>query len=127
AAGARCRTGTRTDQEPTAGSVRPRHGASRRRVQQSLSPHHLRRTELRGDRRPPGGDGRRNQGAGAALPGKGGRGVQVCNLGAGRPSIRTGRSVSCSSEARELVTFWVAGSLGPEEAETVSRHVAGCA
>ena len=35
--------------------------------------------------------------------------------------------MSCSSEARELVTFWVAGSLAPEEAETVSRHVAGCA
>lgn len=35
--------------------------------------------------------------------------------------------MSCSSEARELVTFWVAGSLARAEAEAVSRHVAGCA
>jgi hypothetical protein len=34
--------------------------------------------------------------------------------------------VSCSSEARNLITFWLAGTLGSDEADTVARHVAGC-
>jgi hypothetical protein len=35
--------------------------------------------------------------------------------------------MSCSSPERELVTFWVAGTLEPAEAELVSRHVESCA
>lgn len=35
--------------------------------------------------------------------------------------------MSCSSEARDLITFWVAGTLTREEADAVAGHVAGCA
>ena len=34
--------------------------------------------------------------------------------------------MSCSFHERELVTFWLAGTLDPDEAERVSRHVDGC-
>lgn len=34
--------------------------------------------------------------------------------------------MSCSSELRELVTFWAAGTLSRDEADAVARHVAGC-
>ena len=34
--------------------------------------------------------------------------------------------MSCASPERELVTFWVAGSLTPAEVAAVSHHVAGC-
>jgi Putative zinc-finger len=33
----------------------------------------------------------------------------------------------CSSPTCELITFWLAGSLSPAEAATVSAHVASCA
>ncbi|MBZ5560621.1 MAG: zf-HC2 domain-containing protein [Acidobacteriia bacterium] len=32
----------------------------------------------------------------------------------------------CSSPERELLTFWLAGSLDAGEAERVARHVAMC-
>jgi hypothetical protein len=35
--------------------------------------------------------------------------------------------MSCTSPTRELVTFWLAGSLSPAEAALVESHVAGCA
>jgi hypothetical protein len=35
--------------------------------------------------------------------------------------------MNCSSPLRELVTFWLAGSLGPADAALVSSHVASCA
>ena len=35
--------------------------------------------------------------------------------------------MSCTSPTRDLLTFWLAGTLGPAEAELVSRHVERCA
>src|SRR5712672_3506224 len=35
--------------------------------------------------------------------------------------------MTCSSPSRELITFWLAGSLSPDEAALVERHVASCA
>jgi hypothetical protein len=35
--------------------------------------------------------------------------------------------MSCASPLRELVTFWLAGTLDPAEAEEVARHVTSCA
>ena len=35
--------------------------------------------------------------------------------------------MSCTAPTRELITFWVAGSLGPDEAAQVSNHVDSCA
>lgn len=35
--------------------------------------------------------------------------------------------MTCSAPARELITFWLAGSLNPAEAALVSNHVEACA
>lgn len=35
--------------------------------------------------------------------------------------------MSCSAPPRELITFWLAGSLSPADAALVSSHVEGCA
>src|SRR5436853_1673316 len=35
--------------------------------------------------------------------------------------------MTCSSPTRELVTFWLAGTLGPDEARLVSQHLETCA